>query len=170
MRKSVENTKLKLIFGGLSFFYTVGLIYVFFFARRRWREFPVRNFNIVPLQNKIEYLQEWSQHTTPEKAEFYKDVLGNILIFIPFPFMLLFLVGFKSYRRLLFLSFVYSAGVELIQFITNVGVADVDDILFNTLGAAIGVLILYIIAQLRGTEPGKTVNYRVAGKKDKSWA
>jgi glycopeptide antibiotics resistance protein len=84
--------------------------------------------------------------------------------------MLLFLVGFKSYRRLLFLSFVYSTGVELIQFITNVGVADVDDIIFNTLGAAIGVLILYIYAQFRGTEPGQTVNYRVAGKKDKSWA
>jgi glycopeptide antibiotics resistance protein len=163
MKKLVENRTLKLIFSGLSFFYTVGLIYVFFFARRRWREFPVRNFNIVPLRNKMHYLQEWTRHTAPEKAEFYKDVLGNIFIFIPFPFMLLFLLGFKNYRKLLFLSFVSSAGVEVIQFITNVGVADIDDILFNTLGAAIGILIMYAVTLLRGRIRRQSVNYRVAG-------
>jgi len=161
MKKVIENRFLKLIFGGLSFFYTVGLCYVFFFARRRWREFPVRNFNLVPLRNKLHYLEGWSQFTGPEKAEIYKDVLGNIIIFIPFPFLLVFLVGFRSYRRLLFLSCVSSIGVELIQFIMNVGVADIDDILFNTLGASFGVIMLYIIAQLRGSR--ETVNYRVAG-------
>jgi glycopeptide antibiotics resistance protein len=159
MKKLVEKGWLKILMG----LYTVTLIYVFFFARRRWREFPVRNYNIVPLRNKIIYLQNWSQHTAPEKAELYKDVLGNIFIFIPFPFMLLFLLGFKNYKKLLFLSFVSSAGVELIQFITNIGVADIDDILFNTLGAAIGILIMYAVTLLRGRIRDKSVNYRVAG-------
>jgi glycopeptide antibiotics resistance protein len=163
MKKLVENRTLKIIFGGLSFFYTIGLLYIFFFARRRWREFPIRNYILVPLQKKIDYLQTWSEHTAPEKAEFYKDVLGNIFIFIPFPFMLLFLLGFKSYGRLLFLSFVSSTGVELIQFITNVGVADIDDILFNTLGAAIGILIMYAVELPRGRKRRQSVNYRVAG-------
>jgi glycopeptide antibiotics resistance protein len=161
MKRVIENKMLKFIFGGLSFFYTVGLCYVFFFARRRWREFPVRNFNIVPLRNKLHYLENWSQFTGPEKSEIYKDVLGNIIIFIPFPFLLVFLLGFKSYRRLLFLSFISSMGVELIQFIMNVGVADIDDILFNTLGGTLGIIMLYIIAQFRGNR--ETVNYRVAG-------
>jgi glycopeptide antibiotics resistance protein len=161
MKRVIENKLLKFIFAGLSFFYTVGLCYVFFFARRRWREFPVRNFNIVPLRSKLHYLENWSAFTGPEKAEIYKDVLGNIIIFIPFPFLLVFLLGFRSYRRLLFLSFISSLGVELIQFIMNVGVADIDDILFNTLGATLGILMLYIIAQLRGSR--ETVNYRVAG-------
>lgn len=170
MKKVFESRMVKIIFGGLSFFYTAGLIYVFFFARRRWREFPVRNFNIVPLRNKIHYVQTWQQHTAPENAEVYKDVLGNILIFIPFPFLLLFLLGFKNYRRLLLLSFVSSAGVELLQFITNVGVADIDDILFNTLGAAIGKLMMYMVALMRGKEPGQSVNYRVTGQKNRTWA
>lgn len=161
MKRVIENRLLKLVFAGLSFFYTVGLCYVFFFARRRWREFPVRNFNIVPLRSKLHYLENWTQYTGPEKAEIYKDVLGNIIIFIPFPFLLVFLLGFKSYRRLLFLSCISSIGVELIQFIMNVGVADIDDILFNTLGATFGVIMMYIIAQLRGSR--ETVNYRVAG-------
>lgn len=161
MKRVIENKTLKFIFGGLSFFYTVGLCYVFFFARRRWREFPVRNFNLVPLWKKIHYLQNWSQFTGPEKAEIYKDVLGNIFIFIPFPFLLVFLLGFKSYRRLLFLSCISSMIVEVIQFITNVGVADIDDILFNTIGAAFGVIMMYLIAQLRGGRD--TIKYRVAG-------
>jgi len=160
MKRVIENRFLKLIFGGLSFFYTVGLCYVFFFARRRWREFPVRNFNIVPLRNKLHYLENWGQFTGPEKAEIYKDVLGNIIIFIPFPFLLVFLLGFRSYRRLLFLSCISSMGVELIQFIMNVGVADIDDILFNTIGATVGIIMMYIIAQLRGSR--ETINYRVA--------
>jgi glycopeptide antibiotics resistance protein len=115
----------------------------------------------VPLRNKLHYLENWSQFTGPEKSEIYKDVLGNIIIFIPFPFLLVFLLGFKSYRRLLFLSFISSMGVELIQFIMNVGVADIDDILFNTLGATLGIIMLYIIAQFRGNP--ESVNYRVAG-------
>ena len=170
MRKVFDRRIVKLFFGGLSFFYTAGLIYVFFFARRRWREFPVRNFNIVPLKNKIQYLQAWSHHTAPENAEVLKDVVGNILIFIPFPFLLLFLLGFKSYGRLLLLSFVFSTGVELIQLITNVGVADIDDVLFNTLGAGIGIIIMYAVARLRGKEPGQSVNYRVTGQKNRTWA
>lgn len=169
MKRVFENRMVKFILGGLNFFYTAGLIYVFFLARRRWREFPERNYNIVPLRNKIHHLQAWPQHTARENAEVYIDIFGNILIFIPFPFLLLFLLGFKSYRRLLFLSFVFSAGVELIQFITKVGVADVDDILFNTIGAGIGILMLYVVMLLRGKEHGQML-LPACRQKNRSWA
>ena len=49
-------------------------------------------------------------------------------------------------------ALLYSAGftltIEVIQYITKLGVFDVDDIIMNTLGGIIGYCIYYVAAKL----------------------
>lgn len=42
-------------------------------------------------------------------------------------------------KRILAVGFALSAFCELLQYLTGRGMADVNDVLFNTLGAAVGV-------------------------------
>ena len=132
----------RIIYSCLGFFYATGFVYILFFTQNRWRHFPKRNINWILFRDKIQHWQTWSLHTHPENVEFYKDLIGNILLFIPFPFVLFFFFGIKTFSRLLLTSVASSFCVEMIQYILNIGVADVDDLLLNTIGSLLGILIL----------------------------
>lgn len=69
-------------------------------------------------------------------------VIENILLFIPYGVVSAW--AFKGARSLLtctFLGAVTSVGIECMQLVTRRGYFQIDDILTNTLGAAIGYLI-----------------------------
>lgn len=94
--------------------------------------------NVVPFQNIRGYLAP----ETSTKVMFY-NLFGNILLFIPYGFMLPFL--FKS--RIILFDVFYSAALlslsfELFQLITRTGQFDVDDIILNTTGGLLGYLLL----------------------------
>ena len=133
----------------MGIFYTSCLIYIFFFARRRWMPLPERTFNLVPFRDKVHYLQTYSTHTHPQNVEFYKDLIGNIILFVPFPFLLFYVIGIKSYPRLLWMSVCASLFIEITQFAFNIGVADIDDVLLNTIRSSIGLMILYVVSGLK---------------------
>ena len=140
-----EKKLLKFIYTSFASFYVAGMVYIFFFARRRWGPFPKRSIHLTPFKEKIIYWQSVTGHTKPENLEFYKDLLGNVLLFIPFPFLLCYIIGIKSYSKLLLFSVIASLFVEIIQYTNNIGVADIDDLLLNTIGASIGLLILHAV-------------------------
>src|SRR5689334_10394021 len=83
----------RIIYFCLGIFYATGFVYVLFFTQNRWRHFPKRNINWVLFRDKIQHWQTGALHTTPENIEFYKDLIGNILLFIPFPFFLFYFFG-----------------------------------------------------------------------------
>jgi glycopeptide antibiotics resistance protein len=148
MRKRVaENKLIRFIYITAGIFYSACLLYVFFFARRRWRIVPKRNFNLIPFRDKIYYLQTYAIHKRPENVEFLKDLIGNIALFIPFPFLLFYVLGIKNYRKVFWFSVAASFCVEILQYIFNVGVADIDDLVLNTIGASIGWLIVYFLSR-----------------------
>jgi glycopeptide antibiotics resistance protein len=152
-RRSPEKRSLQFIYTGLCTVYVSGLVYIFFFARRRWVPFSKRSIHIIPFRDKMQYLQTYSTHTRPENIEFYKDLIGNILLFVPFPFLLCYVLAIKSFRKLLLITVTTSFAVEMIQFVFNIGVADIDDLLLNTTGAAIGLLLLYISSPKNANSP-----------------
>lgn len=63
--------------------------------------------------------------------------LLNLILYVPF--------GWTSQRwksngkRITIAAFILSVGCEVLQYFTGRGMADVNDILFNTLGAAVGI-------------------------------
>ncbi len=68
------------------------------------------------------------------------NFLGNVIAFMPFGFMvpLLFSKKLQSLGKVVLLSFLFSLGLETTQLVTNCGIFDVDDILLNTTGGALG--------------------------------
>lgn len=76
------------------------------------------------------------------------DVWGNVILFVPLGiyFGLLF-KGSKTYK-----SIIYMAGIsfffELFQYICAIGASDVTDIITNTLGGVMGILVYYIIKKI----------------------
>jgi glycopeptide antibiotics resistance protein len=76
------------------------------------------------------------------------NLFGNVLAFIPFGMLLRWA---RNKNTTLLHAFVYSllftVVIEICQYITKLGVLDVDDIILNTLGGVIGYAIYYISAR-----------------------
>lgn len=65
---------------------------------------------------------------------YWNNIIQNILLFVPLGF----LIGGK---RGIIAGVLLSIGIELIQFIFRLGYCELDDVLNNTIGAAIGSLL-----------------------------
>ena len=83
---------------------------------------------------------------------FYKNVLGNVLLFVPFGY---FVCTFLKNKRL-YISFIItlitSLSIELIQM--NIGRSfDIDDIILNLCGGIIGYLIYRLLDKIEGILP-----------------
>lgn len=73
-------------------------------------------------------------------------IAENILLFIPYGF-LLGIVWKKEKRFLnhLSLGFLTSVGIECLQLVSGRGVFQTDDMITNTIGAAVGYLVFYLV-------------------------
>ena len=85
------------------------------------------------------------------------NVVGNIIIFIP---MGLYLQIFNKNKKIInsaALIFAVSLCVEVIQYILEIGRTDIDDIILNTLGGFVGILIYrFIYLLLKDEDKTKT--------------
>lgn len=72
----------------------------------------------------------------------YLDVIGNIIMFVPFTLFLYVVFGFRKLGAIFIFGFLLSLSIEIIQYITGVGVPDIDDVIFNSFGTFLGVLII----------------------------
>jgi glycopeptide antibiotics resistance protein len=80
------------------------------------------------------------------------NVLGNIVLFIPFGFLLP--LAWKEARPLkktVLYLFLTSLLLEVIQLVFTIGAFDIDDTLLNTLGGAIGYFLLVLCRRLYST-------------------
>ncbi len=68
--------------------------------------------------------------------------MGNIFMFIPFCFAMtsLFKNGFSN-KKIILLIIISTLIIEFSQFIFNKGVADIDDVILNTIGGIIGLAL-----------------------------
>jgi len=121
------------------------MFYVVFLSNDRWNKnllFDER-LHVIPFYSKIKYLS--TDHSLIELCTFYIDIIGNILMFIPLPFYVFFILGRTNFRNVIVIAFLTSFLIEFIQFSFHLGVADIDDLLLNTLGAIIGLTTIKLI-------------------------
>jgi len=80
---------------------------------------------------------------------FYRNIIGNIMLFIPFGFFTSYYLKLDRKRFVLMLTIVVSFVIEFIQL--KIGRAfDVDDVILNVIGGFFGYLIYRIIDKLFG--------------------
>lgn len=78
---------------------------------------------------------------------FYRNVVGNVLLFIPFGYFTSYYSKVNKYYINLLISFITSVSIELIQL--SIGrTFDVDDILLNMAGGYIGYLLYKLTSTL----------------------
>ena len=76
---------------------------------------------------------------------FITNVVGNIVVFMPVAIFLRVLVKrCKSVLLTILLCLEMSLFAEIVQLVTTVGSFDVDDLLLNTLGGILGIILLAI--------------------------
>ena len=116
--------------------YIAALIYFLFFSESYGRAgFAEReyHYNVVPFR---EIKRFWIYVT---------NLLGNVVGFVPFGFMLPLIVRrARGFFLITLLGFALSLFVEVVQLITKVGCFDVDDLILNTLGAAVGYILFAV--------------------------
>lgn len=82
------------------------------------------------------------------KAVVY-NLLGNVLIFVPFGFFMPMASKYRSFLMTACYGFGLSLLVEIFQLITKVGSFDVDDLFLNTVGGIIGYIIFALCNTVR---------------------
>ena len=77
-----------------------------------------------------------------------KQVVGNIILFLPMGFVLpIIFTNIQTIRKVILIGFLASLSIELLQALAGIWIgynyraADIDDLIFNVLGTVIGFLI-----------------------------
>lgn len=78
------------------------------------------------------------------------NILGNVILFIPLSIFYRSLNSKNSgkFFKCIFLSLILSIFFEIFQFVFEIGVTDVNDIILNTLGGIIGTIIYSLMSLL----------------------
>ncbi|PEA76590.1 VanZ family protein [Bacillus wiedmannii] len=136
-------------FGNLKYFFETG----------DWHSIHGGLINLIPLKSTIRYLTEFDSYNLDIVL---MNTLGNVIIFIPFGFLLPLL--FKQINNVkmaskIFIKFILL--IESLQLLTFTGVFDIDDIILNMLGALIGygsfVGMKYILERVKSVDKVDTI-------------
>lgn len=80
----------------------------------------------------------------PDHFFWFMQIALNVLLFIPFGFLLPCVNrNFRSSMAIVASGFLFSGFIETMQYITGRGLTEVDDIITNTTGAAVGAFIYW---------------------------
>lgn len=112
-------------------FYMLCLFYVVTFKDVSWS-----TNNFIPFKEILRY-----DITT---QEFYKNIIGNVFMFIPLGFFAGYILKLRSVKPALIIFFIVSLSIECTQLFIG-RVFDVDDIMLNIVGGTIGYFIYHII-------------------------
>ncbi|MFD1467646.1 VanZ family protein [Hymenobacter caeli] len=123
--------------------YAAVVVYVVFLARRRqalvWNPGLV---NLVPLihtirdHDYIEGIGWWN---------YWSNIFGNVALLMPLPTLVASTTGLRSRRWLFAIGMAVSVLIETIQYVWHLGVPDVDDVIFNSMGVLLGVVLWELV-------------------------
>ncbi|WP_420488180.1 VanZ family protein [Gottfriedia acidiceleris] len=86
--------------------------------------------NLIPL---IKMFNEFSS-----VKQFIVNIFGNIILFVPFAFIL---TSIKRSKKVILIGLFLSVSIEVVQFMMSLRTSDIDDVILNTIGTYIGYRI-----------------------------
>ncbi len=146
----IRNTTKRQKLGWVLFLlYLCLLAYFMFFSESFGRTDTDRGYayNLVPLKEIMRYFRYYRTLGMPL---FLINIVGNVAAFMPFGFFLP-IISRRSRKWYNTVSFglIFSLILETLQLIFRVGSFDVDDMLLNTIGAALGFLVYKTVQRTR---------------------
>jgi len=134
----------------LFLFYLAGLTWIILFKMQFSRqELPaIRNINLVP----------FGQPAMTNGTTDFDEIIGNLLAFVPFGIF----TGMLLEKRLFLIKvvpvFFTSLAFEAAQYIFAIGASDITDLLMNTAGGIIGIVLFIILSKLFKDKTAKIFN------------
>lgn len=124
------------------------------------RHFNPDQLNLIPMAEHSEALACLINNTclSPRWALWFLliDVVGNIIVFMPLGFGLAGVLRLTNFRQTIGLAalggFGLSLLIELSQLVIPSRTTDVDDLIFNTLGASMGAVIFALLWRAVGSK------------------
>lgn len=127
------------------------LLLAFYVAMMLFRTVLARSYWSSPL---MDVLGVWGLKDA--NGNMYTENIENLILFIPFGFLLLWTFRDSLFRKagftfknlmlgMLAISFGVSVAIEMCQLIFKLGTVQVSDVFFNSLGGIIGGIIYYLI-------------------------
>lgn len=147
MKKETEK-RIQHLGGVLFLLYMAALLYFLFFADDYGRSPSAEmRYNLVPFTEIRRFLR---YRDTLGMRAVLLNVYGNVIGFLPFGAILPVMHRkLRSFARVTGLGALFSVCVELLQLVSRRGSCDVDDVILNTAGAALGYLIFAAVNGLR---------------------
>jgi len=90
------------------------------------------------------------------KTDLIMEIVWNIVLFIPIGILLNYLIPIKYFWVSIISCLSFSAGIELLQLILHRGLFEFDDMIHNTLGAILGIVVFAIFSLALKRVVGKT--------------
>lgn len=127
----------------LLFMFIVGLLSIALTGNFNIKNFDVDRINLIPFKILVETYQEVFINNNINY--FIINFLGNIIMFIPIGLFIPIL--YKTNNLIVILSgFCFSLFIEMSQLFLIRG-TDIDDLIFNTLGVILGLVIFKILSK-----------------------
>jgi glycopeptide antibiotics resistance protein len=133
--KNREKIKFyKEIFSFIFIIYIMCLFYVVSFQDIDGQS--ISGYNIIPFKEMFRY--------SIGSRLFFKNVVGNLLMFIPFGFFTAYIIRDTKLIWVLIITLIISLTIEITQFYIG-RVFDIDDIILNVLGGGIGYYLFSFV-------------------------
>jgi glycopeptide antibiotics resistance protein len=124
-----------------EFFALMFMIYILLLFYVVTYQDPISNsissYNLIPFREMFRY--------DIGTIKFFKNIVGNLLIFVPFGLFVSYYIHKKRFWLITLLSLISSVTIEFAQRLIIGRVFDVDDIILNVVGGCIGYIIYIII-------------------------
>lgn len=157
MKKETKN-RIRIISWILFVIYIGLLVYFLFLSEEYGRtsfDQRIYRYNLTPFQ---EIKRFWIYRHRVGFWVAFLNLAGNVIGFLPFGFFLPILSKrLRNGAVVTALGFGLSLLVESIQLVFKVGCFDVDDLILNTLGAAIGYMLFAVCNYLRRKRYGEKI-------------
>ena len=124
--------------------YVISLFYVVNFQDVSWS-----TSNFVPFKEIFRY-QIFS-------TSFFKNVIGNLIMFMPYGFFVSYFLNLDKKREVFFMSLIVSVTIEVTQLVIG-RVFDVDDILLNVCGGLLGYFVYRFLNNIKEKLPNVLKN------------
>lgn len=97
--------------------------------------------NLVPFRNIYGITLGWIKGSLTFRF-FIRNIFGNILAFAPFAYFFITIFNLKDIKKFIFLTSGIIVIIESSQYLMQIGVYDIDDIILNLNGSIIAFLII----------------------------
>ena len=107
-----------------------------------------RSINIIPFMGSV----------IVNGRVYISEIINNIVVFIPVGIYVCMLKKDWPILKKISVGFFISLGIEVLQFVLSIGATDITDLIGNTFGGMVGILVFYLFSKVFKNKTNNIIN------------